>query len=302
MDTKNLFLKKIAKYPDLLIYKDCYFKDFNTFHVNNLIEIMLIPKSIHIIRQLILDLKTFELAFVIIGNGSKILFKDFYVHKIVILLNYNFSNILLEENEIYAYSGAKLAQIIHYGLKHQFGLMEELIGIPACLGGAIYKNAGAHNKAISEWIISVDYIDEFGNFKTLTKEECQFSYRNSIFQKKKKWVILGAKLQIQKTDLKQAKEKIQKILLYRMHHQPRNHHNCGSVFKNPPTIKAYQLIEQCQFKGYRIGDAMISEQHANFILNLNQAKSSDICHLIQKIQQKVYEKFQIHLELELEII
>ena len=212
------------------------------------------------------------------------------------------SAISYDGRNVYAQAGATLAQIIIYAQQFQLGGMESLIGIPATLGGAIYKNAGAHQKSIGDFILKVDYIDAFGQFKTFSQSECQFAYRQSIFQKKKKWIIVGALLQLYKIDVDQKREEITYWLKYRTQAQPNNKKNCGSVFKNPEGKKAYQLIENCQLKGKRINDAMISLQHANFIENVGVATEKDILQLIDLIQKEVYKKYQILLELELEII
>ncbi len=302
MNNKQLFLKKIKDYKDLIIYKDCYFKDFNTFHVNNLIETLIIVKSVNTLKKILFDLNQYELEYVIIGNGSKILFKDMYVKKIVIVINNNFENISLDSDYIYASSGTNLAKIISFGHLYNLGGMEKLIGIPASLGGAIYKNAGAYDLAISDFIISVDFIDEFNNFQTIDNRDCAFSYRYSIFQKKKKWTIVGAKLKLSPIDINESKQIIKETILNRTNKQPHNHHNCGSIFKNPIGYKSADLIDKCNLKGLKINDAMISNEHANFIVNLNNAKPADIIKLIEEIEKNVYEKFKIKLELELEII
>lgn len=302
MTNKQEFLKKIKNEKNILIYKDYFFKELNTFKINYLIETLIIPKSVYALKKVINYAIEYEIPYVIVGNGSKILFQTHYVKKVVILLKDQLSTISYDGRNVYAQAGATLAQIIIYAQQFQLGGMESLIGIPATLGGAIYKNAGAHQKSIGDFILKVDYIDAFGQFKTLSQSECQFAYRQSIFQKKKKWIIVGALLQLYKIDVDQKREEITYWLKYRTQAQPNNKKNCGSVFKNPEGKKAYQLIENCQLKGKRINDAMISLQHANFIENVGVATEKDILQLIDLIQKEVYKKYQILLELELEII
>lgn len=302
MKSKSEFIQLVSKFDQVMVYKNYHFKDNNTFQINYLIETLIVPYDVYSLKKIILYAIEYELEYVIIGNGSKILFSSNYVKKIVILLKDNFNRISFDGRNVYAASGASLAKVIHYAYQYELGGMERLVGIPASIGGAIYKNAGAHQSDISQFILKVDYIDSFGQFKTLTKEECQFNYRSSIFQKKKKWVIIGAMFDLPKVHVEEKKEEMKSYLLYRNQHQPINKKNSGSIFKNPPNQYAAQLIESCNLKGYKINDAMISNQHANFIINEKNATPKDIMELISLIQQKVYEKYQIQLELELEII
>ena len=302
MANKYEFLKKLKQEKNVLIYKDYFFKEANSFKINYLIETLIIPKSVYALKKVILTALEYEIPYVIIGNGSKILFADHYVKKVVILLKEQFAEITYDGRSVYAKAGATLAQIIFYAQQFELGGMEPLIGIPATLGGAIYKNAGSHQKNISDFILKVDIIDSFGQFKTLSREECQFEYRNSIFQKKKKWVIIGALLQLNKIDISEKKEELTYWLKYRTSAQPANKKNAGSIFKNPTNLKAYQLIEDCQLKGKRVNEAMISLKHANFIENLGNATENDVLNLIRYVQEEVYKKYHIHIELELEII
>ena len=186
MANKQEFLKKIKNEKNILIYKDYFFKELNTFKINYLIETLIIPKSVYALKKVINYAIEYEIPYVIVGNGSKILFQTHYVKKVVILLKNQLSTISYYGRNVYAQAGATLAQIIIYAQQFQLGGMESLIGIPATLGGAIYKNAGAHQKSIGDFILKVDYIDAFGQFKTFSQSECQFAYRQSIFQKKKK--------------------------------------------------------------------------------------------------------------------
>jgi UDP-N-acetylmuramate dehydrogenase len=201
--------------------------------------------------------------------------------------------------------------------------LENLAGIPGTLGGAIWGNAGAFGKEIGDLVEEVKIL-KISNCRlqiaNLKKEDCKFGYRESIF-KKKNWIILEATLKLKKGKKKEIEEKIKKILRLRKEKQPLEFPSAGSVFKNVPIEKvpkkirekfkekikngflpAGVLIETAGLKGYQVGGAKISEKHANFILNVKNAKAKDVFVLIKKIKEEIKEKFGIKLKEEIELV
>lgn len=296
------FIKKISNIKDLNIYTNYNFKHNNSLNIEYIISLFVIPKTIYSLKKVILMAKKYEISYLVVGNGSKIIFKNKYVNKMIILLNENFEKIEIEKNKLHVLSGTNLSKIIKYGHLFNIGGMEKLIGIPATLGGAIFKNAGAHNLTISDFIENVSFIDENGEFKTISNVDCRFSYRNSIFVNKRKWVIVSATLTLSYIDVNEANKIIKDTLLYRVNNQPINKKNCGSVFKNPNGYKAYELIQQSIFEKLNVNDAIMSKKHCNFIENIGNCTNYDVIKLISLVQQKVLEKTGILLEKEVEII
>ena len=159
-------------------------------------------------------------------------------------------------------------------------------------------NAGAYNSAMEEIVEEVEIIDENFEFRVLSKEGLGFSYRDSIFKKDKRYIIVSAKLKVVDGDKEEILEKINKRRIKRMETQPLNMPSAGSVFRNPPNMHSGALIEEIGLKGYSINGAGVSSKHANFIVNLGNAKGRDIVSLIEKIQKEVKEKYNVDLILE----
>ena len=162
-------------------------------------------------------------------------------------------------------------------------------------------NAGAYGKQIEDNIISTTYIDENLEIKTINKEEQKFSYRKSIFQERK-WIILKGKVKLEKGNKNEIKNKMDECSKNRKEKQPLNMPNAGSTFKRGEGYITAKLIDECGLKGYRIGDAQVSELHAGFIVNRGNATAEDILNLMKYIQEKVKEKFNIYIEPEIRIL
>ena len=162
-------------------------------------------------------------------------------------------------------------------------------------------NSGAYGNEIADKIISTTYIDENLEIKTIVKEEQEFSYRKSIFQKEN-WIILGGKIKLEKGNKEEIKSKIEEYSKSRKEKQPLNMPNAGSIFKRGEGFITAQLIDKCGLKGYRIGDAEVSTLHAGFIVNKGNATAEDVLKLIQYIQEKVKEKFNVDIEPEIRIL
>ena len=162
-------------------------------------------------------------------------------------------------------------------------------------------NAGSYNHNISDIIEYVYYLDENLNFKVLEKEKCNFNYRESLFKNSKK-IVLGCKIKLIHADYNELKKAMEECRNKRKETQPINYPNCGSIFKNGEDYKAWQLIEKINLKGYKNNGAMISEKHANFIINYNNATYDDVIYLIHLIENKVYSDCNIELKKEIIIL
>ena len=162
-------------------------------------------------------------------------------------------------------------------------------------------NSGAYGNEIGDKIISSTYINENLEIKTITKKEQEFSYRKSIFQKKD-WIIISAKIKLEKGNKEEIKNKIEVYSKNRKEKQPLNMPSAGSVFKRGEGFITARLIDKCGLKGYGIGDAEVSNLHAGFIVNKGNATATDVLKLIQYIQEKIKEKFNVDIEPEIRIL
>lgn len=275
-------------------------KKYNTYKIGGKTKYLVLPYNIDNLIKLIKYIKENNLKYMIIGCGSNIILPDEDYDGVTILLN-KLNKINIENNIVEVESGISLTYFINELVKNNLGGMECLSGIPGTLGGAIVGNAGCYNQTISDNLISVTYLEN-DEIKTINKIDCNFLYRDSIFKHNKNIIILSAKFKLYYKDGKEMKDIIKENMVKRKNNQPLEYPNAGSVFRNPTSYSAGKLIEDCGLKNYNINGAYISNKHANFIINKDNASSKDIIKLIEYIKEKVNKKYNISLELEQEII
>lgn len=247
--------------------------------------------------------KNNEIPITIIGNGTNLLVKDGGIRGIVIQLNFKNIEITNLDNKtiIKAGAGVTLAKLATIAKENNATGLEFAIGIPGTLGGAIKMNAGAYGSEMQNVIKSTKYIDLDGNIKTIKNDEHQFEYRNSIFSKID-GIILESVIELQQGNIEEIATKMKENMKSRIEKQPVDKPSAGSTFKRGNGYITAQLIDECGLKGYKIGGAEVSIKHAGFVINTGNATSKDILSLIEYIQEKVYEKFNIKIEPEVQII
>lgn len=237
-----------------------------------------------------------KLPFLILGGGSNVLINDKGFSGLVILINNKESEI--KRNRIYCQAGMKLNNLVNQSVKNNLTGLEWAAGIPGTIGGAVRGNAGAFGFSISQLVKQVEVFNK--DFSILEKKDCRFNYRESIFKKNKK-VIFSLELELRKGNRKQSEKMIKEYLEQRKNNCPLDYSSAGCIFKNPKPLIAAQLIEQVNLKGKQIGQAMVSEKHANFIVNLGKAKAEDVLKLIKLAKKEVKKKFNLVLEEEIQI-
>ncbi len=274
-------------------------KDYTTYKLSGKIKKVVYPNNIEELKRLIKYLNEKQVKHKILGNGSNVIFKGDYDGVIIKLDRLN--SLIINDNIVTVGAGYNIMKLALKTANLGLSGLEFAAGIPGTIGGAIYMNAGAYNSSMSEIVLEIEVLDENQNLLTLTNEDLKFGYRESIL-KHKNYICITAKLQLQKAKseelLKQIKERQQK----RLETQPLEFPSAGSVFRNPEGTFAGKLIEDLGLKGMRIGDAMISEKHANFIVNVGNANGEDIEKLIMLVKEKVKKQYNIELKYEQEII
>jgi UDP-N-acetylmuramate dehydrogenase len=304
------------------IKKNVSLKNYSTFKIGGKAKYFLIAKNEKEILKGICWARKKKIPFFILGGGSNVLFSDKGFNGLLIKLQN--TQYEIRNTKIIAEAGVPLQKLVLESAKKGLSGLENLAGIPGTLGGAIWGNAGAFGKEIGDLVEEVKTL-QIANCKLkiekLKKKDCKFGYRDSIFKRKKNWIILEAILKLKKGKKKEIEKKIKEILKLRKEKQPLRFPSAGSVFKNLPMKKvpkkvrekfkekikngflpAAVLIEAAGLKGYQIGGAKISEKHANFIVNIKSAKASDVKELIEKIKKEVKKKFKIKLEEEIELV
>ena len=237
-------------------------------------------------------------SWMVLGRGSNVLISDDGIRGAVINVEIALSEIKLVEKLVIADAGVRLTKFVDFCIQNGFRGVEMLAGIPGTVGGAVVMNAGAYGGEISDHLIEVEVIRN-GIVDKLKKAEGHFTYRHSDLSSD---VVLSASFQFPNGDKVQLASKRHELILRRNETQPLDFPNLGSMFKNPPNTFAAKLIEQAELKGKRIGDAQVSEKHANFIINLGDAKATDIMKLIDLVKRTVYQNSGVMLELEVKLV
>jgi UDP-N-acetylmuramate dehydrogenase len=286
----------------MTLYKNISLKNFSYWRVGGYADFLFIVNSILELKDALIFLDKFNLPFIIIGNTSNLLFSDSGVRGGLIKLGPKFSCSHFEQQLITVGSSIYLPYLVRQCVNQGLSGIEHLIGVPATLGGAVYMNAGSQRKSLSESLISIDSINEKGELITRSKDDCMFSYRDSIFQSNSE-LILSAKIKLEDKDKSLIRRECLDILKSRNQKFPRKKPSCGSVFiSNPSMYDRYgppgKILEDIGLKGFKIGGASISSKHANFIVNDGNAKAADILSLIAIAIEKVKDETGFQLESE----
>lgn len=278
-------------------------KNLNTYHIGGTAKYLVSPNSIKDLISILKITKENKLKYFILGNGSNIVLNDREYDGVVIRLNkLNGYNIEEDKQMAYAEAGVMLPTLVKDAVDCSLTGLEFASGIPGTIGGAIYGNAGAYNSCIMDYVASVTVINENLELETIEHEDIKYSYRMTMFKETKKYIIVAAKFFLKKGDKQSSLDLIEERQKRRVETQPLEYASAGSVFRNPEGDFAGRLIESSGLKGYKIGGAEVSEKHANFIINKNNATASDIYKLINYVHDTVLAKTNVDLLIEQEFI
>ena len=244
-----------------------------------------------------------DIPLVVIGQGTNLLFDDAGVRGIVLKVGERLADLQISGNLIVAGGGAWVPQLARQSMQAGLSGLEHCIGIPGTLGGLVMMNGGSQRKGIGENVVSVTVVDKAGSLKQLSQSECAFSYRHSALQGTG-CIVTGVELNCPHGNVKKIRQEMLADLRNRRQKFPRKQPNCGSVFLSTSAMHATvgppgKVIEDAGLKGLRVGNAEVSQQHANFIVNLGGASSRDVLSLIKQVRQRVRE--QIGFELDCEV-
>lgn len=301
----NSNFKKIEEYVDSSIvkYNEPMFKH-TTIKIGGPADILVTPTNNEEVKQVVKFAKEENIPVTIIGNGSKLLVKDEGIRGIVIKITGKYANINIEGEHITAEAGITLPRLSIIAKDNSLSGLEFAAGIPGCLGGAIFMNAGAYGSEMSNVVTEVTYLDKDLNVVTKSKDELEFGYRQSFFKNNEEEnnIVLSVKMKLEKGNKEEIYEKMQLNNKSRREKQPLEFPNAGSTFKRPEGYFVGKLIDDVGLRGKRIGGAMISDKHSGFIVNVDKATAKDVIDLITLTQRRIKEKFNVYLEPEIKLI
>jgi len=271
-----------------------------SFKIGGPADALVLPGSRDDLHRLLDILKKENIRFMIMGNGSNLLFSDSGYRGIVIKINRNMSDICISENKVGAQAGALLSYTASEAMKAGLTGLEFASGIPGTVGGAVFMNAGAYDGEIKNVFLCAEVMSDNGDITEINTEGMKFSYRHSIIQEG--GIVLSSVFCLQAGEYQKIKAKTDGFTESRRSKQPLEMPSAGSVFKRPPGYFTGQLIMDCGLRGYSIGGAQVSEKHCGFIVNKGGATCDDVRRLIEFIQNAVYSKFNVSLVPEIRII
>lgn len=303
MDTKTVYQELKSKLHLSEILKDEEMSKHTSFKIGGKADIFIKARSIQDIKTILEISNKNDVPLYIIGNGSNLLVRDLGIRGIVLAVNLDNIEITKKQDtaQITVGAGMKLSYLAQYLLKQEIEGFEFASGIPGTIGGAIRMNAGAHGKEMKDIVETTTYMDYQGNITTISNNEQQFEYRNSIFSSKR-WIILSTTLKLKYGNKDEISNKMQEYANFRKEKQPINYPSAGSTFKRGEDFITAKLIDECGLKGYNVGDAKVSTLHAGFIINTGNATAKDVLKLVDYITKQVYNKFNKKIKLEIEVI
>ena len=274
--------------------------NYTTYRVGGKVRCIVYPKGEKELIELVDLLKSKNIKFFTLGNGSNVLFSDEMYDGVIIKLE-NFNKIEINDNKIYVEAGYPLIKLSNLAVKNGLAGLEFASGIPGTVGGALFMNAGAYGEDMSKIVTSARVLVD-GEVKEFSNEELQFSYRTTMLQDHLDYVCVSVNLELKRGNPEELEEIVKLRREQRRATQPLSYPSAGSVFRNPPGMYAGKIIEDLGLKGFTIGRAEVSPKHANFIVNMGNAKASDIKNIIDYIKLKAKAKYNINLHVEQRLI
>lgn len=295
-------IDKIKKLNIGKVEEEVSLKKYTTYCCGGLAKCVVFPHSVNDLIKLINLLKEEKVTYKIIGNGSNLLFSDNDYDGVLIKLS-EFNEIkFLSHNKVRVGAGYPLIKLSLLTARKSLTGLEFASGIPGTVGGAVFMNAGAYKSDMGYVVNSVKVLTPECKVINLVNKELDFHYRSSFLQKHPDYICLEVVLKLKKGKKDAIEEVINERKKRRLESQPLEYPSAGSVFRNPTDNFAGKLIEDVGIKGLKHGGAMISDKHANFIVNYDNATSSDIRYLIDLAHDKVLDEFGIDMKIEQEFV
>ena len=285
-------IRNFTRSNNIEMYEDVSLKKYNTYRLDVKCDYLVFPKDIDEVVKLISFLKENNYKYLVLGNGSNVIFKNNRYNGVVIKLS-KLDKIEFDGDKVVVGAGVSLSKLANMAINNSLSGLEFSVSIPGEIGASVSMNAGAYNESFSDVFVSAKVLTPKLEIIELTNEDMDFSYRNSFIKKNKDYIVLEVVLKLKPGNKEEMNAVIEKRFEKRKATQPLEYPSAGSVFRNPEGMYAGKLIEDANLKGYSIGGAMISDMHANFIVNKDNATGEDIINLINLAKDKVKENKNI---------
>jgi UDP-N-acetylmuramate dehydrogenase len=275
-------------------------RQFTSIKVGGPADSLFFPKDVDELRKLVRYARRKSIPFFILGKGTNLVVRDKGVRGWVISLTQGMKKIQLNGEVVEAEGGLPLQRLVQFTIQKGLTGFEPFFGIPGTVGGGLAMNAGAWGAELKDVLRSITLMKDDGEVVERSRPRLKFSYRRLDLPSS--WIILKGRFQLKKGKKEEILERVKSYSEMRKRTQPLDSPSAGSIFKNPKEGPAGKWIEEAGLKGFRMGQAMISDRHANFIINLGKATAGEVIDLMELVERKIYEKKGISLEREVKVV
>ena len=277
------------------VKKDEPMKSHTTFRVGGPAAYFVTPQTAEEVAKVIEACTQENVPYYIVGNGSNLLVSDKGYEGVIIQIYKQMNQVEVEGMQIRAQAGALLSMIAKRALDAELAGFEFAAGIPGTLGGACVMNAGAYGGEMKDVLLRVTVLDEDDKIRVIEKDDLELGYRTSIIAKKG-YTVLGAEIELQEGEKEAIRAQMNELKEKRVTKQPLEYPSAGSTFKRPEGYFAGKLVQDAGLRGFRVGDAMVSEKHCGFVINAGEATAAQVDDLMKQVSAKVKEQFGVTLE------
>jgi len=279
---------------------DAPMRQFTSMKVGGPADSLLFPRNVDELRKVVRYARRKKIPCLILGKGTNLVVRDKGVRGWVINLTQGMKKIHMDGEVVEAEAGLSLQSLVQFSIQKGHTGLEPFFGIPGTVGGGLTMNAGAWGAELKDVLLSITLMKEDGEIVERSRSKLRFSYRRLVLPPS--WIILKGRFQLKKGKKEEILERVKSYSEIRKRTQPLDYPSAGSIFKNPKEGPAGKWIEEAGLKGFRIGQAMISDLHANFIINLGKAKAEEVIRLMEWVENKIYEEKGIFLEREVRVV
>ncbi len=273
---------------------------FTSMKVGGPADCLLFPRDVDELKKLVRRAKRKSIPLLILGKGTNLIVRDRGIPGWVVSLTRGVNGIRLEGEVVEAEAGLPLQRLVQFSIRKGLTGLEPFAGIPGTVGGGLAMNAGAWRAELKDIVLSVTFMDGNGEIVERSRSRLRFGYRGLSFPAT--WVILRGRFQLKRGTREEILERVKSYLARRKEKQPLDYPSAGSIFKNPKEGPAGRWIEEAGLKGFRLGQAMVSDLHANFIINLGNARAEEVIGLMEAVEKKVFEAKGISLKREVKVV
>ena len=279
---------------------DAPMSHFTSIRVGGPADSLFFPKNVDELRKVVRCARKKNIPYLILGKGTNLVVRDKGIRGWVISLTQGMKKVHMEREVIEAEAGLPLRRLVQISIQKELIGLESFFGIPGTVGGGLAMNAGAWGSELKDVVLSITLMKEDGELIERPRSRLKFSYRRLALPPS--WIILKGRFQLKKGKKEEILERVKSYLEMKKRTQPLDYPSAGSVFKNPIEGSAGEWIEEAGLKGFRMGQAMVSDRHANFIINLGKATAEEVISLMEWVERKIYEEKGISLEREVRVV